>query len=191
MGFFNSNKNRMESIAINRRGKMRSPRSQNRRIVKTMMYNNNARYNDNYDDDIVTNNEYMPSFTEYAIINHDCMIVGDIIDMLPNYLMSEHYLISNNTFENIKCEKVGLVYSPKLKKYLYLALNNDYSCFILFMENNYNDLPNIENIDIDFLKSSCQIIWNINRLMNSVYKEIWLMTHNPILKYKVSEIFKR
>lgn len=201
MGFFNSNKNRAANIAISRRGNVRSPQTQNRRIIKTMMYDNKTKTNKLMDQEIYTTKKQQEAidlgFTGYSLKYQDIMIVGDIFDMLPEYKHdidpNAHNIIRNDIFEGILCDKVALIYSPKLKKFMYIALNDNYSMAILFKETNFKDLPYIERFDLDNLHPNLQIIYNVNRSLVSVYYHSVIedMTNNPILNYNILEVFKK
>jgi hypothetical protein len=199
MGFFNSNKNRMASTAINRRGRSRSICGQNRRLVTDMMYDQ-ARLKDSMNSNTV---EYIDQptkkqqealdlgFLGYSLKYGDCMLVLDIEDIIPEMLMGTNNLITNGVFDNIRCDKVGIVWSPKRKMFTMLALNSDYTCFVLFESANLYELPHIIDLNMDILPVNAQILENINRLMNSVYELVHNMTSNPIMVYKIGEIFKR
>ena len=224
MGFFNSKKNRTSSsIAISRRGKMRSPQAQNRRIIQNMRrdnYNTTAsstvqqpRYKQRYskqvtqepksrldimNDLLVSTNENVRSeimqfdFLEYSLLNADIMIVLNIEDILREYELEQGYL-TNNVFDNIQCEKVGIVYSPKKKMFLYIAFNSYTSttCHIIFKSKNLNELPNIDRIDLKLLPIDSNLVENANRLMVSSFDQVFDLCHNPILGYGINEIFRK
>lgn len=134
-------------------------------------------------------------FTGYSLKYGDVMVTGNIEDMIPNYQYDidpdNHNLVTNGVFEGVRCDKVGLIYAPKLKKFIYLALNDDYTCFILFQSDNIHTLPNTENIDMDNLNVRLDILENANRMLSSVYQYVHDLTNNPILLYKVNEVFKK
>ena len=198
MAFFGSNKSRSSnsSLAVNRRGKSRSMRSQNKMIVRQMGYNQQS------NPYAVQTVEYVEAptkkqleaqqlgFTGYSIKNGDLFIALDVQDILPEYVMGESNLITNGIFENIKVDKIALIYSPKKKMFMYLAINADFSCYVLFESPNFHDLPNISKIDIDILPVNAQVIPNANRLLNSVYHYIHNLCSNPILVFRVNELFK-
>jgi hypothetical protein len=200
MGFFSSNKNRMASTAINRRGRSRSIKGQNRRLVSDMMYDN-ARFNDSKNALSTVTYIEQPTkkqieaqelgFLGYSLKYGDCMLVLDIEDIIPEMLLGASNLITNGVFDNIRCDKVGIVWSPKRKMFMMLALNADYTCFVLFESANLYELPHIIDLNMDILPVNAQILENINRLMNSVYELVHNMTSNPIMVYKIGEIFKR
>ena len=198
-GFFNSQKSRMNS-----RGNTRSYRSQNRRIVRELTYTKNvngaqiAQYKDVEVNVTKKQAEAIDlGFTGYTIKYFDMMIIGDIEYMLPQYKHdidpNSHNIIRNDMFEGIKADKIGLVYASRLKKFLYLGLNDDYSISILFESANYHDLPNVENIDIDNLHPNVEILTNINKVLTSVYNiyEVYSFVSNPLVIYKITELFKR
>jgi len=199
MGFFNSHKSRMT-----RRGNTRSVLGQNKRMLREMTYKNvnGARIANGYQDIEVTVTKKQAEildlgFTGHCIKNGDMMILGDASDMLPNYQHDidpdAHNIIRNDVFEGIKADKIGLVYSPKLKQFLYLGLNDDYTISILFKSDNYHDLPNTENIDIDNLHPNMQVIPNINTMLNTVYNvyEVYDFCQNPLIIYKINEVFRK
>lgn len=134
-----------------------------------------------------------PTFLEYALTVGDRMIVGDIVDMLPDHLNKphKHNLMHNEIFKNIIVEKVGLIYSPKKKLFMWIGLNDNNTGFILYKDAKLSNLPNIKNIDIEKLKGSMQVIENINRLITSVYLYLDDLCYNPVCRYKITELFKR
>ena len=129
-------------------------------------------------------------FLEYSLVNGNIIIVLNVEDILREYELEQGYL-TNNVFDNIRCEKVGIVYSPKLKMFLYLALNNDPIAGIMFKSKDLSELPNIDRIDLKLLPIDSHIVENANRLMISNFSEIVDLCHNPVLIYKVGELFKR
>ena len=129
-------------------------------------------------------------FLEYSLVNGNIIIVLNVEDILREYELEQGYL-TNNIFDNIRCEKVGIVYSPKLKMFLYLALNNDPIAGIMFKSKDLSELPNIDRIDLKLLPIDSHIVENANRLMISNFSEIVDLCHNPVLIYKVGELFKR
>lgn len=210
------------NIAVNSRGRPRSTNSQNRRIIKQMMYNNHTVQTQQTTDIIkntnngaVGNNNYQYSstvttyktkeqieaqelgLTAYSIKHGDVMLLGDIEYMLPMYRHdidpNLHNVVFNNVFEGIKCDKIGYIYSQKKKQFMIIGLNDDYSSCILFKANNFKDLPNSENIDLQLLHPNIEIKENSNRLLISVYNKIPIydLTSNPIMTYDISEIFKK
>lgn len=199
MGFFNSNRNRAANIAVSRRGNMRSPQAQNRRIVKTMMYDNKTHKTKEVSNEIYITKKQAEAqelgFLGYSLKYGNVMLIGNIEDILPDYKDDQYNnVIRNNVFEGIKADKLGIVYSPKKKQFMIIGLNDDYSSSILFKNEDINQLPNIENIDLDNIEyTNLQIIENANRLLNSVYNRIDILdlTSNPILVYDVKEIFKK
>jgi hypothetical protein len=134
-------------------------------------------------------------FTGYSIKYGNIAIVGNIETMLPQFQhdidADNHNLLNNGIFEGIRCDKIALIWSPKLKKFMYIALNDNYECYILFKSDNYHSLPNIADIELDNMNPSFQLVENINTLMNTVYKFIHDLTANPIIQYKTLEVFKR
>ena len=187
------------------RGRTRSPVSQNKRILREMTYKNvnGARIpTGKYQETVVTVTKKQLEaeqlgFTAWSLKHQDIMILGDIEYMLPQYKHDinpdTHNIVRNDMFEGIKADKIGLVYSPKLKKFLYLGLNDDYTISILFESADYKELPNSEYIDLDNLHPNVQIIENANRLLSAVYNvyEVYSFTSNPITIYKINEVFKR
>jgi hypothetical protein len=200
-GFFSSNKNRMATTAINRRGRTRSIKGQNRRLVTNMMYdnaraadsNNRAMSTVTYIDQPTKKQQEALDlgFLGYSLKYGDIMLVLDIEDIIPEMLMGASNLITNGVFDNIRCDKVGIVWSPKQKTFMMLALNANYTCFVLFESKNLYELPHVIDLNMDILPVNAQILENINRLMNSVYELVHNMTSNPIMVYKIGEIFKR
>jgi hypothetical protein len=199
-GFFNSNKNRMASTAINRRGRTRSIKGQNRRLVTNMMYDNaRAADSNNRALSTVTYIEQPTKkqqealdlgFLGYSLKYGDIAIILDPSDILPYTIQENEHIIGNGVFDGIRCDKIAITYSPKKKMFYYLALNDNYQCHIIFKSNNIHELPNIGNIDMDILPVNSQIIGNFNRLINSVYEVVTDLTYNPIIYYKVRELFK-
>lgn len=133
--------------------------------------------------------------TGYSLKYDDIMILGEIEYILPDYQHDIdpdiHNLIRNDIFEGIRCDKVGLVYSSKLRKFMYLAVNDNYSVAILFKSNNYHDLPNIDYIDLDNLHPSVQIIENASRSLVSVFQNSMVedFTIDPPLRYRITRCF--
>lgn len=193
-GFFNSNKSR-SSISVSRRGNMRSPQAQNRRIIKTMMYDNKTKSNRLMDTEIYVTKKQQEAldlgFLGYSLKYGDIGIVLDPSDIFPELIQENDHIIGNGIFDGINVDKIAITYSPKKKMYYYLALNANYTCYILFESKNVHDLPYIDRIDLDILPVGAQILENWNRLINSVYELIHNLCQNPILVFKVNEIFKR
>lgn len=183
MAFFNSNKSRAAMRRVS--GNNYQRRSSNCSVTESV-------YITKKQADVMD-----LGFTGYSLKYGDVMIIGDINYMLPDYRHDiepdNHNIIRNDVFEGIKCDKVCLIYSPKLKKFVYLTLNDDYSIGILFKSDNYHSLPNVDNIDLDNLHPNIEVKENANRLLNSIYNRIDIadLTSNPILFYRVGEIFKR
>jgi len=182
MGFFNSNKSAYRQIR--------------RQAKYGRMFNNGAQGGGNTVYISKKEQEKIDlGFTGYSLKYGNVMIVGNLEDMLPQFQYDidpdNHTLLNNGIFEGIRCDKIALVYSPKLKKFVYLALNDNYECYILFKSDNYYDLPNISDIELDNLHPNFQIVENVNVLLNTVYKYIHDLTSNPLLQYKVAEVFKR
>lgn len=125
-------------------------------------------------------------FTKYSLKYGDIMLLLDIEDILEEY-KQEQGTITNNVFDNIQCDKVGIVYSPKLKKFIYLAVNDNFTCYIIFQD----ILPNFEDINLEHLPVNAQIMDQANRRMSSVYKYIHDLTTNPIFQMTVNEVFKK
>lgn len=183
----------MESAAISRRGKMRSPQARNRRLLRNSMYNGAQRntvttYNDN--------NDYIEtptmSFTEYVLRHADIAIVFNPDDIIPELVQHDHNIVGNGVFDGIRCDKLCLVYSAKKKTFYYLAINDDYTCYILFKsKDTMIYLPNINNVDVDILPVNAVIVENNNRLMVSIFDQIIDLTYNPLMVFKTSEIFRR
>lgn len=107
------------------------------------------------------------TFLEYALTEGDVIIVLDVEDIIREYEL-DRGLITNNVFDNIRCDKVDIIWSPKKELYYYVALNDDYTCFILWKNGDVYQLPYIDRIDLDNLPINAQIIENINRLIISV-----------------------
>lgn len=191
MGFFNSNKNRAANIAISRRGNIRSPQAQNRRIIKTMIQDNNTNnYKPVYIERVVTAKQAEAidlGLTKWSLKYQDVMILLDPKDILPKEYIQNDKVVTNKVFNGIRCEKVGIVWSRKLKKFMYLAVNSNYTCYILFMDY----LPNFDNIDLNRLPSSAEIIERVNWRMLSVFRYIHDLTVNPIFQMTSNEVFKK
>ena len=136
-------------------------------------------------------NKPIPTFNEYVLMNGDVMIIGNIEDMLLQFKHRKDGYISNNIFKIIRCDKVGLFYSARQKMFMWLAVNDDYTIYILHKDKELKYLPNAISLDIESKKF--QIIHNANRLFWSVYNvnDILDLTMNPIIMYKVGEIFKK
>lgn len=197
-GFFNSNRNRQASIAINSRGRMRSTRSQNRRIVKTMMYDNKTKQNKEVEQEIYVTKQQSDAmdlgFTGYSLKHQDILILGDPEDILPIEFLDDHFVVRNHVFSNIKCHKVGLFYSLKRKLFMILGFVNDEPLItVLFKSQNYHDLSH--KVDLDNLFPTIEIKENVNRLICSIYNtkdhEILDLTDNPVIHYGINEIFKK
>ena len=200
-GFFNSNKSRSTSrMAVNRRGRMRGINSQNRRIVTDMMYDNARAADSNR---ALSTVQYIEQptkkqqealdlgFLGYSLKYGDIGIVLDPSDIFPELIQENDHIIGNGIFDGINVDKIAITYSPKKKMFYYLAINANYTCYILFESKNVYDLPYIDRIDLDILPVNAQILENWNRLINSVYELVHNLCHNPILVFKVNEIFKR
>lgn len=194
-GFFNSNKNR---IAVTSRGNKRSYQGQNRRIVQSMMYDNRTKTQKPVTEEVYVTKKQAEAmdlgFTGYSLKYGNMMLIGDIDAMLPDCRFEHaqyNNLLTNGVFEGIGADKIGLVYSPKFKKFLYLALNDNYTIGILFKNENYNELPNVP--DIDNLDPRIEIRENANRLLYTVFyeSEILDLTSNPIMHYGINEVFTK
>lgn len=128
--------------------------------------------------------------TTWALINRDIMILYEIEDIIPER-MQELGTITNDVFDNIKCDKIGVFYSKKLKQFLYLALNDNYECYILFKGYSLQELPNGNDINIENLPVSTEIMEIANRKMYSTYKYVHDLTGNPIFQLTINEVFKK
>ncbi len=138
------------------------------------------------------------TFLEHSLKNGNVMLIGDTVDMLPNHINKPNKpnVIHNDIFKNIYADKIGLFYSIKQKKYMWIVLNADYSMFILYEDIKLYSLPNITYID-NLMNNNklgnIQILEKANRQIYQVYEksEILDLTVNPIIKYKVGEIYKK
>ena len=136
-------------------------------------------------------NKPIPTFNEYVLMNGDVMIIGNIEDMLLQFKHRKDGYISNNVFKVIRADKIGLFYCIRRKLFMWLAINDDFTIYILFKDKELRHLPN--TIDFNIESPKYQIIENANRLIWSVYNknDILDLTTNPIIMYKVGEIFKK
>ena len=77
--------------------------------------------------------------------------------------------------------------------YYYLAMNDNYTCYILFKGKELKDLPDAlsTKIDLEHINPNFVVSENANRLMNCVYSEVWDCTSNPVMIYKTSELFRK
>lgn len=133
---------------------------------------------------------------EHSLKYGDIMICGTIEQMLNDYMGSAPNLINNGVFNNIECDRVGLFYSPKMKEYMYLAINHNFTCSILWKSANLYDLPNLDKSNNDQLGemvefNGAEILQVANRKLWSVFKYVHLLTTNPLLIYSVTEVFKK
>lgn len=137
--------------------------------------------------------KYNLGFTGYSLKYGNVMIVGDIETMLPQYQHDidpdNHNLLNNGVFEGVNCDRVALIYSPKMKSFMYLGLNDDYSMSILFKADHPDSLPN--PIDIENMHTEWQILENAGTLLNATYKHVADLTANPIIFYRISEVFRK
>jgi hypothetical protein len=136
-------------------------------------------------------NKPLSSFLEYSLVNGNILLIGDVIDMLPELKHRKDGYIKNDILKVVRCDKVGLFYSSRQKMFMWLAINDNYTIYILYKDKKLSLLPNISNIKLENPKY--QIIEQANRLIWSVYQrnDIHDLSMNPILIYKVGEIFKR
>ena len=152
---------------------------------------NSTRYNNGARSTVYKPQKPKPTFLEYALINGDLMVLGEIEDMLPNYGHRKAGHVKNDVFPFIRCDKVGLFYSSKRRMFYWLAVNDNYTLNILFKGKELKYLPNTSNINIE--SGKYQIIENANRLICSVYNrnEILDLSSNPTLSFQTHEIFKK
>lgn len=193
MGFFSSNKNR---IAVTARGNKRSYQGQNRRIMQSVVYDNRTGKTKPVTEEIYVTKQQAEAqdlgLTGYSLKYGDILILGDIEHIIPNWKHDIHpdihNLVSNGVFEGIRADKIGIIYSHKLKKFLTLALNDDYSIYILFKS---DQTPN--NIDLELLSPFLEIKENANRLLYAIYynSEILDLCQNPILNFRITEVFRK
>jgi len=134
--------------------------------------------------------QQFPDITSWALVNRDIMILYDIEDIFPER-MQEQGTITNDVFDNIRVDKVGLFYSKKLKQFLILALNDNYECYILFKGYTLQELPNGNDINIENLPVSTEIMEIANRKMYSTYKYVHDLTSNPLFQLTINEVFKK
>jgi hypothetical protein len=132
---------------------------------------------------------------EFSLIDADVIILMDIDDIIPEYSnCCGDGTVHNDRFYDIRihADKIGLIYSKKTKLFMLLAMNDDYSCSVLFENADLYKLPGVSSkIDMDHINPDFIIAEKANRLMNCVYSEIWSYTTNPIFKYSVNELFKK
>lgn len=171
MGFFSSNRSRR---AIMRQARYKP------------MFGNGAG-SGNY---AVSTDQSFPDLTTWALINRDIMILYEIEDIIPEYEYNRGQ-ITNNVFDNIRVDKLGVFYSKKLKQFLYLALNDNYECYILFKGYTLQELPNGNDINIENLPVSTEIMEIANRKMYATYKYIHDLCSNPIYQMTINEVFKK
>lgn len=189
MGYFNSNKSRFTS-----RGNKRSYASMNRRMLRSMTYDNTThRYKEVEEEVYVTKKQAEAidlGFLGYSLKYGDVIIIGDPSDMLPLQYVEDHNIVRNHVFTNIKADKIGLMYSSKLKQFLYLVLNDDYTIAIL---DRFDQPPINEKIDLENLHPRIELKERANRILLSVYyhSEVLDLTQNPIIHFKSTEVFKR
>lgn len=189
MGYFNSNKNR---IAVNSRGNRRSYQGQNRRIIQSMIYDDRTQSNKYVEQEVYLTKKQAEAidlgFTAYSIKYGDIMLIADPRYMLPIENIQDHHIVKNKVFENIRADKIALIYSPKWKQFLFVVLNNDYSIYVL---ERLDQCPN--HIDLDNLHPNIEIKEHSNRLIVSVYyeSEVLDLTYNPVLNYGIMEVFKK
>ena len=170
-GFFNSNRSR-------------------RAVMKQSRYKPMIRYNGARSGNNSIATEQPLDFTTFSLVNGDVMILYQIEDIIPEYEQQKG-TITNNVFDNIRVDRLGLFYSKKLKQFLYLAVNDNYECYILFKGYTLAELPNGNDINIENLPVSIEIMEIANRKMYATYKYIHDLTTNPIFMMTVSEVFKK
>src|SRR6476659_9298146 len=64
------------------------------------------------------------TFLQYILTESDFIILAKTSLLLPQYI-NGYSTVHNDIFTNkqIRCDDVGLIYSPKKKMYYYLAIN--------------------------------------------------------------------
>lgn len=139
---------------------------------------------------VSTADQSFPDLTTWALVNRDIMILYEIEDIIPEY-QQELGTITNNVFDNIRVDKLGVFYSKKLKQFLYLAINDNYECYILFKGYSLQELPNGNDINIENLPVSTEIMEIANRKMYSTYKYVHDLCSNPIYQMTINEVFKK
>jgi len=164
-------------------------RSEGRRAAKSIRYSSNF------------GNSYTPrpkiqkpqkTFLQHLLTESDFIILAEVSLVLPKY-RNGYSTVHNDIFTNrqIRCDQVGLIYSPKKKMYYYLAINADNSCHILFKDKDVYKLPNVTRINLDPKEFNILTQENANRLMNSIFDTINDLSGNPIHIYKTSELFRK
>ncbi|WP_458720460.1 hypothetical protein [Candidatus Nitrosocosmicus sp. R] len=76
----------------------------------------------------------------------------DTVDIFKNLLYRSATAIKLDLFPSlgaIRCDKIGLVYSRKCKLFMFLGLNDNDTCFVLYKDKDVYKLPNIYNINIE------------------------------------------
>jgi len=74
------------------------------------------------------------------------------------------------------------------EKYMIIALNDNYTCFILWKADTLEELI---DIDIDTVSTNIQKVENSNRLLCSIYQLVHDLTSNPLFVHKIHEVFKK
>jgi len=168
-------------------------RSEGRRAAKSIRYSSNF---GNQRIGYIKKPKKKPTFLEYCLIDKDMVVLMDPEDIIPQYMHKDpSRTVYNHIFPNqkIQCDKVGLIYSQKKKIYYYLAMNDNYTCYILFKGKELRELPEAlsTKIDLEHINPNFVVSENANRLMCCVYDEVVDCTANPLMIYKTSELFRK
>ena len=135
---------------------------------------------------------------ETIIKDQDTMLLfNDIDDIIPSYYRWSSHEVRNDVFmgynQKIKCEMIGLVYSPKKKLFYMMAINNDYTSYILFEAVKLKHLPVDKLYSDPLITDKYKMIEKSNRMIIGVlrYDPIWNLCLNPIMSYKPTELFRK
>lgn len=140
------------------------------------------------------------SFLEYVLQDSDIMICCDPDYILPSVYLWSKYMVKNDVFntpnQKISADKIGIIWSQRKKMYMMIAINdNSDRLFILFKNKELRFLPNVEsrlsNLEKVDTVNIYQTVENSNRMMNVVFNEVYDLTSNPVMIYKVSELFRK
>lgn len=118
------------------------------------------------------------------------MVIADPINMIPNWII-EPNTVKNDRFPNrqIKADKIALIYSKKRKLFMYVTIDdNSRTCAILFKNKDLYQLPDIKIAENNRFYNLAE---NGNRLMNCIINDLWDVSSNPIMNYKVNELFSK
>lgn len=132
---------------------------------------------------------------ETLIKENDTMLMFETDDIIPSKYRWSSTKVRNDLFndynQKINCGRVILIYSPKKKLYLFMAINEDYTSYILFKAKSLKDLP-VEKL-YNSVGEKYKTIEQSNLKMIGIlrYEPVWDLTLNPVILYKPTELFRK